>query len=753
MFDYIVVVVGDDTDVRYLEHYRWRADVALGSVIIPVAESGWHGSAGNGLGTLFAIKNASEAAGIELISEVKRGKSVLIVHTAGEGTRNILTRTCKNKAFIDVPGCSVLEGVIKQFQRFSIPGRIVVTWCDQFIFIDDAPARIADSAARTHVMLLGLKTELTEEIAARYGVQIVRCGPDGCVLLDFDDTRNYEAVRAKIARHSGADVLLNLGVFTLSGRMAEHMLEVFADELETRTGRFNSDELWQLWVSPDPVSSDEWLRARAERLKTDAEELIRSFAISESSIWLDFGTNSGYYENMMRLLDRDEEYLRKFLNVELITTKVNGCEILDSIYSDSDIENGTIRRSVVSNTVAKSAMLDHTCVFNSRLNTIRCRDCVVYNVVEHTTVELDGIMLVDVFHPVRGRIRLRFPTGMEYSPREEWWYKPLPGNTYSLNEVAAMMRGVALDDMEATKERHARLAEALMHAPEDVKRMVERPIRIKPVRIPRPWGYELWCASPRNCIDIYMDTDMQPGELTLCELVSFLPDDILGTDEAKVFPLMVKIIKADDNLSIQVHPDDDYAHEIGDVMGKEEAWYVLDAHEDARVYLGFRNRISTAEFSALVRSGELLEHMDAFDAHRGDIYHIPAGVIHALGAGTKVYEVSTVSERTFRIYDYGRGRALHLEDAANVLRFEPVGGLNCAGERMRGDHLALEHISVHGVFSLDTADMVVLTCVGGELTLNGVQKMVMPDTILIPAKSRSVELEGDGELICARFIP
>ncbi len=685
MFDYIVVVVGDDTDVRYLEHYRWRADVALGSVIIPVAESGWHGAAGNGLGTLFAIKNASEAIGLELLSEVKQGKSVLIVHTAGEGTRNILTRTCKNKAFIDVPGYSLLEGVINQFQRFSIPGRILVTWCDQFIFIDDAPDKIAECAARAHVMLLGLKTGLTEEIVAKYGIQIVRCSADGCELLDFDDTRNYEAVRAKIARHKGAEVLVNLGVFTLSGIMAERMLEVFADKLGARTGKFNSDELWQLWVSPDSVICDEWLRERAARLK-DEPNLIMSFAISENSIWLDFGTNSGYYENMMRLLE--EDYLRKCLNIELIsTTTVNGCEIHDSIYSDSDIETGDIRESVVSNTVAKSAMLDRACVFNSRLKNITGKNCVVYNVVDHTAVELNGSMLVDVFHPISGRIRLRFPIGKESSPRGEWWYKPLPGNVYSLNEVAAMMKDVTLDEMQATKERHIRLAEALMRAPEAVRDMVERPIRIKPLRIEKPWGYELWCVSPRNYI---MDTQL--GELTLCELVSFLPGDILGTYEPGVFPLMVKIIKANDNLSVQVHPDDDYAHTIGDVMGKEEAWYVLEAHNDAKLYLGFRNTVSTAEFNALVERGELLGRMDVFDAHKGDIYHIPAGVIHALGAGTTVYEVSTVSERTFRIYDYGRGRELHLEDAANVLRFEHIGGLHQTGGHLRGEHLELQHI-------------------------------------------------------------
>ena len=134
MFDYVVVVVGEDSEVIKLELSPPSKDVLLNSTFVPVSESAWNGAAGNGLGTLFAIENASaaisEKTGKDIVEEVKRGKSVLIVHTAGEGTRNILTRTCKNKAYIVVPKLTILEGVIKQFQDFAIPSRILVTWGD-----------------------------------------------------------------------------------------------------------------------------------------------------------------------------------------------------------------------------------------------------------------------------------------------------------------------------------------------------------------------------------------------------------------------------------------------------------------------------------------------------------------------------------------------------------------------------------------------------------------------------------------------
>ena len=128
------------------------------------------------------------------------------------------------------------------------------------------------------------------------------------------------------------------------------------------------------------------------------------------------------------------------------------------------------------------------------------------------------------------------------------------------------------------------------------------------------------------------------------------------------FPLIVKIIKADENLSVQTHPDDGYARKPGDAFGKEEAWHVLESKR-GKIYLGFEDFMNAEGFKEMVKTEEFLSCLNTFDAHIGDTYHIPAGVVHALGAGTKVYEVSTASERTFRIYDYGRGRELHPADA------------------------------------------------------------------------------------------
>lgn len=766
MFDYVVVVVSDDLALRKLERSSLKKGVLLDSIFVPVSEAGWNGAAGNGLGTLFAIENASKAVGKDLVEEVKRGKSVLIVHTAGEGTRNLLTRTCRNKAFAEVPKFTILEGVIKQFQDFAIPYRILVTWGDQFLLFTDSPDEIRECAQNTHVMLFGLKTKLTEEVASKYGIQIVQCAErEDCKLLDFDDSRNYELVKRKLQRQGESEVMVNLGMFAMSGAMAECMLNAFSDELKVRTGKFNSDKLWQLEITQEPdlgAEADYWLSERADMIREGifrAEPLarIKSFPLSDKTVWLDFGTNESYYESMRRILDESDvgRRLRDFLGVESSSIK-NGCEVLNSVYEDSHFEKGRVKSSVISNSTANHARLEQACVINSTLNRIQGKNCVVYNVVDHASIEVEDCFLVDVFHPNKGRIRVKMQIGEEKGVKEKWWNARLPGNDFSLSEIAEMMKGVSEDKMLDMKKKFEDVAEIL----------VEQLVKIKPFVEDKPWGYELWCASPRNYCEFKMGDAMQ--KFTLDELTCLFPEKIVGVEMGK-FPLIVKIIKADENLSVQVHPDDVYAKKLSDVFGKEEAWHVLESKR-GRIYLGFKDFMNAEGFKEAVKSEEFLSCLNSFDAHVSDIYHIPAGVIHALGAGTKVYEASTASERTFRIYDYGRGRELHLDDAMKVLRFDEVGcGKDLKKERLllqkeggyeeymllRGNKFELRLFKVHGVVkAFAEGKLQVLTCVRGNVTLKSNTELSLnpPDTVLVPARIENFEMIGDGEVVVANFI-
>jgi mannose-6-phosphate isomerase len=762
MFDYIVVVVTDDSDARKLACAPLRKDVLLDSRSVPVYESDWNGRAGNGLGTLFAIENASKALGKDLVEEVKRGKSVLIVHTAGEGTRNLLTLTVKNKALIEVPRLTLLEGVIKQFQDYAIPSRILVTWGDQFLLFADSADDIRSCALKTHVMLFGKRTELTEEIASTYGIQIVKCVEgEGCDLLDFEDTRNYEVAKTLVEEWQG-EVMVNMGMFALSGEAAECMLVAFSDALAARKGKFNSDELWQTWISPE-YEAREWLRARADRIKSELaraepRRLIRSYPLSDRTIWEDFGTNTSYYRSLMKILKDDEvgRSMRDFLGVDLCSVK-DGCDVARSIYEEVKFKEGSVTESVVVNSMANYAELDQACVFNSVLNRITGKRCVVYNVMDHDALDLEDCVVVDVFHPLKGKIRLMMPMGEERGAKDRWWHARLPGNEYSLCEVAEMLKGVSDDEKETTKKRFECIAKTRIYGDEAIRPFLERPFKIRPFVEPKPWGYELWCVSPRNYAEL--DPELE-HELTLDDLTLLFSGQLLGacTHSIDTFPLIIKIIRADENLSVQVHPDDTYASLLGDAFGKEEAWFVLEAESDAKIYLGFTNEGP-------------LSYLHAFDAQVGDTYHIPAGVIHALGAGTRIYEASTASERTFRLYDYGRGRELHLKDAMTVLKLdEEARGKDLKKEPellrkaegledyrlLHGDNFELRLFKVNGNVNANTEGRLrVLTGVQGQVTLktkvNAVELRPL-ETVVVPACVDEFALEGEGEVICADFM-
>ncbi|WP_456414943.1 type I phosphomannose isomerase catalytic subunit, partial [Oceanithermus profundus] len=139
-------------------------------------------------------------------------------------------------------------------------------------------------------------------------------------------------------------------------------------------------------------------------------------------------------------------------------------------------------------------------------------------------------------------------------------------------------------------------------------------------------------------------------------------------------PLMVKFLDTAQWLSVQVHPDDAYAraHEAeSGWLGKAEAWVVLEAEPGAQVIYGVKRPVTRAELRAAALDGSILELLNFVPVQKGDVIYVPPGTIHALGPGLLVYEVSQRSDLTYRLYDYGRGRELHLDRALDVARLEP----------------------------------------------------------------------------------
>ena len=146
---------------------------------------------------------------------------------------------------------------------------------------------------------------------------------------------------------------------------------------------------------------------------------------------------------------------------------------------------------------------------------------------------------------------------------------------------------------------------------------------------------------------------------------------------ADKFPILIKFIDAQDNLSLQVHPSDDYAKKFENQLGKSEFWYILDAAPNAYIYHGLNRVVTKSEFVERVNSGTLEEILQKVPARKGDCLFIPAGTIHSVGKGILLVEIQQNSNVSYRIYDYnrrgadGKRRDLHIDKALDVANLKP----------------------------------------------------------------------------------
>ena len=170
------------------------------------------------------------------------------------------------------------------------------------------------------------------------------------------------------------------------------------------------------------------------------------------------------------------------------------------------------------------------------------------------------------------------------------------------------------------------------------------------------------------------------GRITLQELIDIKGRQVLGTNCEKFgdFPILIKLIDAKDNLSVQVHPDNDYAMRVEGEYGKTEMWYVVDCDEGAELIYGFEHEISREEFAERIADNTLLEVTHNVPVHKGDVFFIKAGTLHAIGKGILIAEIQQNSNTTYRVYDYGRvgkdgkPRELHVEKAKEVTKLAPA---------------------------------------------------------------------------------
>lgn len=248
------------------------------------------------------------------------------------------------------------------------------------------------------------------------------------------------------------------------------------------------------------------------------------------------------------------------------------------------------------------------------------------------------------------------------------------------------------------------------------------------------------------------------------EMSAAFPREAWGTacQRFHAFPVLTKFIDAKDNLSVQVHPSDAYALENEGQFGKTEMWYVVEADEGAGLYMGLERECDADEFAAAVADGTVEKLLSFKKVKRGDVYFIPSGTIHAIGAGVVIFEIQQNSTLTYRLYDYmrrdkdGNLRELHVEKAMKVSLLEPYS----EREFDKNDESLIgvcEYFETHKyklnfakiTFKVTDNSFLSITCVGGEGTIEG-EKITLGDTFFIPAGSGDITVEGSLEIITVR---
>jgi mannose-6-phosphate isomerase len=235
------------------------------------------------------------------------------------------------------------------------------------------------------------------------------------------------------------------------------------------------------------------------------------------------------------------------------------------------------------------------------------------------------------------------------------------------------------------------------------------------------------------------------------------------------FPLLVKILDANDNLSVQVHPDDAYAQRIeGEQYGKTECWYVLESEENSEIIYG-HNADSSEEFQQKVDAGKWDELLNKIKAKKGDFFYVPSGTIHALGEGNVILEIQQSSDITYRVYDYdrkddqGNPRELHIESAMEVTNYphvneqidrkkEKIADL-VSTQLIKEDYFTVYHWKLVGEVSTPLqADYLLVSVINGvgEFVVNErTFTLKKGDNFIIPATLKDYKITGDIEFIVA----
>lgn len=246
---------------------------------------------------------------------------------------------------------------------------------------------------------------------------------------------------------------------------------------------------------------------------------------------------------------------------------------------------------------------------------------------------------------------------------------------------------------------------------------------------------------------------------------------VVTNKELDRFPLLIKFIDAEDNLSIQVHPDDEYGMKTANSLGKTEMWYIIDAKPGAKLVYGLKKGCTVDTLRKAIENGSVEEQLNFVDVKKGDVFFIPSGLVHAIGAGILLAEIQQNSNITYRVYDYnrlgkdGKPRELHVKDALNVIvnrTDDEIDKIRFSTNAKNDNTLAsCEYFNVekHFIdgdleFSTNAESFNSILCLdgNGKIEYNGESfSLIKGDSYFIPAGLGKYTVSGKVEIIVSRI--
>ena len=264
-------------------------------------------------------------------------------------------------------------------------------------------------------------------------------------------------------------------------------------------------------------------------------------------------------------------------------------------------------------------------------------------------------------------------------------------------------------------------------------------LKLTPVKSEKIWGYELWIASTHP-------NGPQQEFVQAC-----------GGE----YPLLVKIIQANDTLSIQVHPDDEAAVRLEGPgnRGKTECWYVLDATDDAKIVYGLKEGATKQQLASAIEQNALEPHLNFVNVHKGDFIYIPAGTVHAIGGGLRLLEVQQSCDLTYRLYDWGRGREVHIEKGLAVIKNDARKPIAQFPGTFECPYFSIEQKDIRGGWSMynsDTQVQLIYILSENKAVIRGpedkVGRKLLPEEIYAVLPHEKITIEGKASILKIKAI-